>query len=422
MQTDRADAMPKGRRALTYLFALVVTLLPMSVVAQVFTGIKEIAVPVGPDATEPAIFANDGAVMMSWTEPQGPGFAVKTATLRDNTWSAPSTVVAADSLMVNWSDFPTIAAFGNGTLAVGWMRESAVLLPYAYDLNISLSGDAGQSWGNPIIPHDDRSERQHGFLTLLPVGQDELVAIWLDSRAYDDSNPDDDSFENAMQLRSATLTANSGLSADIPLDLRTCSCCQTSAAVAGDGTILVAYRDRTEAEIRDISVVRRQDGVWSDPRTVNDDGWEISGCPINGPAIDADGDSAVVAWFTGADNRPAVKLAFSDDSGASFGPPTQVDTGGAAGRVDVLMLPDGDALVSWVAWLGVGEALMVCRATPTEGCVGRQVIALNRAGGSVNFPRMVQGRDAIYLAWTQPLDLPRPGTTIRLVALTGLLP
>ena len=49
------------------------------------------------------------------------------------------------------------------------------------------------------------------------------------------------------------------------------------------------YRDRTEAEIRDIAIVRLVDGIWSDPALVSADGWEIAGCPVNGPAIDSAG-------------------------------------------------------------------------------------------------------------------------------------
>lgn len=415
-----AAAANDGRKT-GWLCAFAIALLPAPILAQVFSELTEIAVPVGAHAAEPALFAiADGAVVMTWTEPQGHAFAVRTATLRDQIWTAPATVVTADDLFVNWADFPTVAAFGNGTMAVSWLRENATLA-YAYDVNMAFSGDAGQTWSDPFIPHSDRSERQHGFVTLLPVGQDELMVIWLDARAYD-SNSGDDTFGNGMQLRTTTLSSDGSMTADIPLDLRTCTCCQTSAAVTGDGTILVAYRDRTVAEIRDISVVRRQDGVWSDPATVHADGWEISGCPVNGPAIDANDDRAVVAWFTDASGIAAVKLAFSDDFGATFGPAYQVNQGGAAGRVDVLMLPAGDALVSWVEWSSAGEALMLCRATPVAGCVGRQIVVLNRTGGSVNFPRMVQGRDAVYLAWTQPLDTPQPGSTIRLVAMTGLLP
>jgi len=199
--------------------------------------------------------------------------------------------------------------------------------------------------------------------------------------------------------------------------LRTCSCCQTSAAITGNGTVLIAYRDRTVGEIRDISIVRRHNGIWSDPVNVHADGWEISGCPVNGPAIDAQATEAVVAWFTGADNIPTIKVAFSEDSGATFGSAFQVDNGEGVGRVDTLMLATGEALISWVEWTSDGEVLMLCRATKNDGCVVRQTITEHVAAGSFNFPKLARSGDVIYLAWTQPINSKTDSSTIRMVAL-----
>jgi hypothetical protein len=399
---------------------LLATLFPASAFAQVFLNIAEIETPAGDGAMEPSLFAMpNGDLVMSWTEPDRAAFNVKTATLQGSEWTAPTTVVSSESLFVNWADFPTVAAFEDGTLAVSWLQENAQL-SYAYDINIGLSNDAGVDWGNAIIPHSDRSARQHGFLTLLPSGPDEMVAIWLDARDYN-SQRIEDSFDNAMQLRSTTITQDGRLGEDVVLDIRTCTCCQTSATVTGDGSVLVAYRDRSENEIRDIYVVRRQGDVWSKPANVHADGWEISGCPVNGPAIHAAGNDAVVAWFTGANNVASVKMAISGDAGRTFGTAFRVDEGEGIGRVSVVMLPSGDAIVSWVKWTNNGEALMVCRATRDDGCVARQQILSHSAPGSFNFPQLVIRGDTIYLAWTEPLDDPDIISKVRLASLAGII-
>ena len=300
------DTVPSDQNKTVSLFFIFV---PTILAAQVFNNVSEIATPVGINAMEPALFGTAaGGMIMSWTEPDGAGFAVKTATLQDGNWSRPVTVTTSNSLFVNWADFPTVAAFNDGTLAVSWLQKNAQL-SYSYDINIALSTDAGQTWGSPIKPHDDQSTRQHGFLTLLPTPRDEMIAVWLDARQYD-SQSFAGSFDNAVQLRSTTIGKDGTLGVDAPLDLRACSCCQTSAAMTGDGTVLIAYRDRTANEIRDISIVRRYNGAWSDPVNVHADGWEISGCPVNGPAIDAQATDAVAAWFTGAGNIPLSKLRF----------------------------------------------------------------------------------------------------------------
>ena len=51
--------------------------------------------------------------------------------------------------------------------------------------------------------------------------------------------------------------------------------------MTADGPVVV-YRDRSEQEIRDISIVRLHDGKWSQPSSVFEDNWKINGCPVNG--------------------------------------------------------------------------------------------------------------------------------------------
>jgi len=379
---------------------------PAITLADVFSKISEVDLPVAHGAQEPSLFSTDGGrVWMSWTEPVADGFAVKTAIGGATGWSEPQTVVSSDALFVNWADFPSVAAFPDGTLVAHWLNKNGPS-SYDYDVNIALSADLGISWGDIIIPHRDRSRRQHGFVSLLPVATDRLLVVWLDGRAYDADALDEyeDAFANAIQLRATNLASDGTLSDNTLIDVRTCSCCQTSAAVTGDGVVLVAYRDRTEGEIRNISLVRLADGVWSDPATIHADGWEISGCPVNGPAIDAMAQTAVVAWFSGANDIPVVNVAFSNDGGLNFDNAIRVDIGEAAGRVDVVLLDEGSALVSWVEWTDVGEALLVCRATPATGCGTPQTVTLNDAAGSINFPRMVRNGNDVFIAWTQPVD------------------
>ncbi len=68
---------------------------------------------------------------------------------------------------------------------------------------------------------------------------------------------------------------------------------------------------------------------------------------MNGPAIDAHGSRVALVWFTEANGFPAVRMAFSDDRGASFGQPMGFDLG-APGGVNVVQFSDGSALFSWV--------------------------------------------------------------------------
>ncbi|MCA1565558.1 MAG: glycoside hydrolase [Acidobacteria bacterium] len=227
--------------------------------------------------------------------------------------------------------------------------------------------------------------------------------MWVDGRATKDVKEGHDEeapLPVSMQLRYAAIDAEGRLSDETVLDERICECCQTSAALTSEGVVAV-YRDRSEREVRDIHFVRRQGEDWSDPRPVHADNWEINGCPVNGPSVAADGRRVAVAWFTGAGDEQSVKTAFSDDAGMNFGAPTRVDDGHALGRVDIVMLPDGSALVCWMSGGAEGGANKVRRVSPGGVPGPVTIIAKTDVSRSSNFPRMSRLGDTVHFAWTQ---------------------
>lgn len=372
--------------------------------AQVFQSVEEIETPTATGAEAPSLATlPDDRVLMSWIETEGPVHAaVRTAIFDGDDWTQQVTVVEGDDLFINYADFPSVVALPDGTLAINWLQMNGDSY-FAYNTNISLSQDNGATWSAGIVPHRDGTERQHGFVSMVPDGSGGIMAMWLDGRNHDtgDSRGVADAEGDAMQLRATTLATNGELSEEILLDDRTCTCCQTTAVALDDGTVLLAYRDRTESEIRDISMVRRVDGVWSEPVGISGDGWEISGCPVNGPAIDAHGSRVALVWFTAANGIPAVRMAFSDDRGASFGQPMGIDLGAPFGGVDVVQLSDGSALFSWVERTAAGEAVLVCRATPTDGCGAPVALTVVSTGRTIGFPRMVASGADVWIAWNE---------------------
>ena len=108
-----------------------------------------------------------------------------------------------------------------------------------------------------------------------------------------------------------------------------------------------------------------------------------------------------VAWFTGADSTPAVKVAFSSDAGATFAPPVRVDGGNPEGRADVELLPDGGAIVSWIERTGQTEAEVRVRHVGADGRMGEpRTLAASSSARSTGFPRMVRAGGDLVFAWT----------------------
>jgi hypothetical protein len=261
-----------------------------------------------------------------------------------------------------------------------------------------MSIDGGTNWSAPMSPHDDGTPTEHGFVTLFAAGG-AAQAVWLDGRHTGGGHDHAVGAGGAMTVRSATIgTDGRRAGTDVEIDARACDCCQTDAAITADGPVVV-YRDRSDREVRDIALVRYSGGRWSEPVHVHDDGWKIDACPVNGPAIDAHGRTVAVAWFTGAD-VPRVRLAFSQDAGRTFSRPIEVADGDVTGRVDVVLLDDGRAVVSWLQPSATGAEI---RAQPFDdsGTAGVPVViaasSVQRASG---FPQMVRAGEGLLFAWT----------------------
>lgn len=369
--------------------------------------------PVGTNAREPSLSRfEDGRIVLSWTEETGDAPSVRMAVLDRDTWSPAHTIYSSEKIFVNWADFPSVVALSDGTLAAHWLHLNGPG-DYQYDVNIAFSADEGKSWTPPTLPHEERSQREHGFASLIPDTDGGVTAIWLDGRNYD-SQSGDDSFENSMQVRSRRIMPDGTMGPESLLDQRACTCCQTSAVRNAAGEIIAAYRDRTAAEIRDIAIVRLTETGWTPPKVIHEDGWEIAGCPVNGPAVDALGNDAVVLWFTGANDKAKVRIAFSQDGGATFNAPLPLDLGAAAGRVDVLLMGGGTALALWIEYLNGSETIVMCRISPEYGCLSPQALHIDQGIGSVGFPRMTRSEGGVAVAWTGSTEL-GAGTTIRMV-------
>ena len=353
----------------------------------------------------------DDAVVMSWLQPVGERrHELRYATLQESAWTGARSVGAGDDWFVNWADFPSVVPGPDSLLAAHWLQQRPGHA-YSYDVRLAFSEDAGQTWTEPMSPHDDGTPTEHGFATLLPVGPS-VLAIWLDGRRTEGGEGHDHHAAGAMTLRSLTIgRASLGSGAGAEIDARVCDCCQTDAALTDEGPIVV-YRDRSAAEIRDIGVVRLTAAGWTAPQLVHADGWHMTGCPVNGPAIDARGHEVAVAWFTAPD-QPRVRLAFSSDSGRTFSAPVEVVKGAVAGRVAVVLLDDGRAVVSWLADSPGGTAF-VAQPFARDGTVAGPPILIARSSiqRASGFPQMVRAGDRLIFAWTQAGEPPSLRTAV----------
>ena len=374
---------------------------------------RPLATPAAPGSRFPRLTQSQGhSPVISWLQPAAGGMSLRYARWNGQGWGPDGVVAQGGDWFVNWADFPSVVAVDASHWGAHWLQQAPGSV-YSYVVRIATSADGGRNWSEPIMPHDDGTPTEHGFVSLLPY-DGKLLAVWLDGRhtgGGHDHDHDHGGGEGAMTLRSAMVSqAGVRLGPDVELDGRTCDCCQTGIAMAGSGPVVV-YRDRGEDGTRDIAVVRLEGGRWSAPAPVSPDGWKIDACPVNGPAVDARGNLVAVAWFTGA-RGPQVRLAFSTDGGRRFAAPLDVDSGRVTGRVDVVVLDDGRAVVSWLRAAGGHEAL-VARPYVPSGPAGRMVeIASVDGTRAAGFPQVARVDDGLVFAWTEAGAEPRVRTVV----------
>jgi hypothetical protein len=216
--------------------------------------------------------------------------------------------------------------------------------------------------------------------------------VWLDGRS---TNPEKATGDIA--LRASVHAADGKQLGETLVDSRVCECCSTSAAATSEG-VIVAYRDRSANEVRDIYVTRFTGSAWTAPTLVHQDGWQINGCPINGPSVSARGRAVAVAWFTAKDNQGQAYVAFSGDGGRAFGPAVRVDDGRSLGRLGVQLLADGSAAVSWVELANSRAEFRLRTVTPNG--VRSPALTISE-DPDTRSPKLAGNERELVLAWTE---------------------
>ncbi|MGH9383598.1 MAG: sialidase family protein [Vicinamibacterales bacterium] len=387
--------------------------------------------PAGSKTAEPQLTISNRGVLLSWIEHAGATVTLKLAERTATGWTEPRAVASGDNWSVNAVDAPSVLRLSDGTLAATWLQTSGSGM-HDNDVRLSYSRDEGRTWSPSFAPYRDGPQKERLFVSLFETPARGLGLIWLDGgamrpaagnieRAVPNHTPGADhahpqgaghqggagheghgtmSDRGDMSVRFAAFDAAWKQIAEMLIDSRVCECCPTAAAVAAGGPI-VAYRDRSADEIRDISVSRFVNGTWTTPVAAHNDGWKIAACPIDGPALSAAGKNVAIAWFTATGDQGHAFVAFSSDSGASFGAPVRLDDGSALGRVDVQLTAEGAAVATWIEFAD-GRAQFKTRVVDPSGQKGAAVAVTDvSAGRSSGYPRVAGQGDELVFAWTE---------------------
>jgi len=361
--------------------------------------VRAVAFPGAPGSAQPRLTADvDGTPVLSWLEPAGDGVALRYARFESQDFAAPREVTRGEDLFVNWADLPSVQPITADVWTAHWLRLKPDS-PGAYHVATAVSADGGRTFRAPVQLNDDDADAEHGFVQLF-AWDGGFGAFWLDGRQLAEWSFDKPDALLGTSLRVARLDYSGAVVAREIVDELVCDCCQPDMVMLPSGPV-VAYRDRTPEEIRDIVVRRHAGGAWQEPVGVGDDQWRIEGCPVNGPQIAAAGERVAVAWFTAPEGRPRVRFATSNDGAQTFGPAVDIDAAGSFGQVGLVQDEDGTAIVTWWRAAAGGGLELALRTVGADAALGKVlVLAHSREAQPVDVPQVIAAGTGLLVAWT----------------------
>jgi hypothetical protein len=374
----------------------------------------------------------DGDVFLAWTDPladpaapagtvapvgasdarptAAKHHALRLSRWTGDAWSPPETIAQGANWFVNWADFPSLTVLPDRSMFAHWLTRAEGAGSYGYGIRIARRDPATAKW-HPVhgINLDDKVDYA-GFLSFVPGGRS-AVYLAPPARAQHEHPQDHHAsgHDHRKTLRLLTLgeggttgaksaSAAGANIADTELDPDVCSCCQTTIGKTAGGYVL-AYRDHLPGEIRDISVIRYADGVWSSPRTLHADGWKINGCPTDGPSLSARGRQVAIAWLTRAGGEAKVQVALSSDEGRTFRAPLRADGGNPLGRPSITPFDRNSDLLVWLEQSTGAVDIRIRRVLHDGSLQPAVTVAQAPPGRAAGFPKAAVAANQILLAW-----------------------
>ena len=216
--------------------------------------------------------------------------------------------------------------------------------PFSGELRVSRSTDGGRSFGPSTLVNDDDQVIQHTFDAMQVAPDGVLHFAWIDGR---EGKKEPGTFVARSTDQGRTITKN------FKVDDNTCVCCRTSVAASDDGMVYVAWRKIFDGNVRETVVARSTDSgqTFAAPVVVGNDRWVYQACPHRPASLGVDRSGRLyVVWYTeGADETPAIYLAYSDDRGRTFSEKKQLNRskGTFPDHPQMAVDPEGRVMVIW---------------------------------------------------------------------------
>ena len=415
---------------MTFARGLVVAL---ALVVSACSGAEQ-AVPLGVQGrsnASPWIAASGDFVAVAWGATDRTATDVFVATSRNGgrSFGRPVRVNAVDGEARLGGEFPPRVALTardgqDPRVVVLWTSIGA-----ATGIKAARSDDGGRTFDAPVTLQAGGVEGDRGWAALALDEQANAHAIWVDHRGlagstmkHEKGKPHDGvamaqksgvyyaslPSPGASQASDAVQASAVAPSGERRLTNGVCYCCKTALATGPGDTIVAAWRHVYPGSFRDIAVAVSTDGggSFTEPARVSEDGWEINGCPDDGPAVDVDAGGTVhIAWPTVlAGARPEGALFYaSTKDGRTFTPRVRIPTLGSPkpSHVQLVVGPDGRVAVAWDEVVNGRRVAAVreVKPEPDGSATFGEAVTLADEGDAL-YPVLAVADDRLLAVWT----------------------
>jgi hypothetical protein len=173
--------------------------------------------------------------------------------------------------------------------------------------------------GRPVnvLDADRKAEAYAGFPTVAATHAGDVYVAWLDERDKADPVGSSSVYFSRSTDHGVTFSRNMRIAGSA------CVCCRPQVYVGPSGDIYLAWRQVFEGDVRDMVLAHSNDNgkTFSHPVRLAVDNWLLHACPDVGPAIGFSNGRLYVAWYSEGQEEPGIRVAISENGGASFAPP-----------------------------------------------------------------------------------------------------
>lgn len=368
--------------------------------------------------------ASDGGsvVALTWAaSSESSGSNVFAAVSADSgiSFSPPVRVNGADSeVRVNGEQPPRVTLVpgsdGTPTVVVLWTarRAGATSLLYAE------SRDNGRSFGPERSVISEEVNGNRGWESMVATRDGRLFVLWLDHREsatatsahaehhHQAGSPATADGVARAQRSQLFVSAPDGSLPPMAIARGVCYCCKTAIAADSEGRVYAAWRHVYEGSHRDIAFTSSRDTaghMFDEPVRVSADGWQLDGCPENGPALAVEGRRVHVLWSTLVRTQQETLQIFHASSldGRTFTSRTPLPSSGGAAHPQLVSAPDGSLFAAWDELAAGARQVRVARGRASTN--ERFEFALGSIGdGAGAYPALASTRTHAILAWARP--------------------